>query len=118
MPGFSSASKYDTKVTVERLIASPTLDALNDQVLDVPANWETYHEPYAAILARGGRQFERYGIINAEVSHVLEVRKGTETAAITQTDRITLGARSFQIKAVYVPSGGSRYVLIEATEIK
>lgn len=119
MPGTSSASRYTTKVTVQRLVASPTKDALNDQVdLTLPANWETYHEPYAAVIARGGNQFERYGIINAEVSHVIEVRTGSETEAITATDRLLIGARRFEIKAVYVLNESSRYVVIQATEIK
>lgn len=119
MPGTSATSRYTTKVTVQRLIADPTKDALNDQVdLTLPANWATYHEPYAAVIARGGNQFERYGIINAEVSHVIEVRKGSETEAITVIDRLLIVARRFEIKAVFVPNESSRHVVIQATEIK
>jgi head-tail adaptor len=111
--------RYPDKITVQQLIATPTGDELGDGVdLELGANWETYHEPFATVTARGGREFERFGIINAEVSHVFTVRNGSETLAVTSQNRIVIGTRRFEITASYVPVSRSREVRFEATEIK
>lgn len=118
MLGMGSPARYREPITVQRVKGSPTVDLLGGVDREAAANWETYHAPYASYAARGGQEFERFGIHNSEVSHLFVVRKGSETVGITADDRILVNARRFEIRAVYVPDAASREVYIEATEIK
>jgi head-tail adaptor len=110
--------KYRDKITVERIKVAAVEDPLGGVDLDDADTWETYHEPYAWSVARGGSEFARFGIVNEEVTHVFDVRKGSETEAITAADRIMWGSRRFEIKAAYNPNAASQEIRIEATEIK
>ena len=109
-----SREVYREKITVEKLKASPPeTDPLGPPDLDDGDNWETHHQPYARVIARGGREFARYGIIREEVSHVFRVRRSSETEAITPSMRIAWNGLSVGISAAFVPSTDSREVQVE-----
>lgn len=109
-----SRERFREKITVEKLKASPPeTDPLGPPDLDDAGNWETHHAPYSKVMARGGREFERYGVIREEVSHVFRVRRTTETEAITPSMRIQWNGDTIGIFAAFVPAADSREVQIE-----
>lgn len=109
-----SRERYRETVTIQKLKAVPvTVDALGPPDLDAAANWETHHAPYARVVARGGREFERFGVIREEVSHVLLVRRSSETEAITPQMRMVWNGLTIGISAAFIPATGSREIRID-----
>lgn len=109
-----SRERYREVITVEKLKAvAVTVDPLGPPDLDAADNWETHHAPYAKVVARGGREFEQFGQIREEVSHVILVRRSTETEAITPAMRIQWDGLTIGIDAAFVPRTGSREIRIE-----
>lgn len=109
-----SRERFREKITVEKLKAAPpTVDSLGPPDLDTAANWETHHAPYAKVIARGGREFESYGIVREEISHVFRVRRSTETEAITPSMRVQWNGLTIGISAAFVPAADSREVQLE-----
>lgn len=108
-----AAERFREKITVEKLVAAPTEDSLGPPDLDAGANWETHHAPYAKVMARGGREFERYGVIREEVTHVIRVRRSSETEAITPEMRVQWNGLTIGIDAAFIPDAASREVQIE-----
>lgn len=105
---------YRERVTVQRPDDSPERDA-HGQRTSAAGNWIEHHRPYCSIAARGSREFERLGIVNGDVTHVLRCRQSSETLAITPQMRIVLPSGDvLDITAAYRVNQANLEVQIEA----
>ena len=111
-----SRERFREKITVQKLKADATTSALGPTQSHVESNWETHHQPYAKVIGKGGKEFERYGRIREETTHVIRVRRSTETEAITPEMRVQFDGKTYYITAAYLPQTGSREIQIEAIQ--
>jgi len=94
-------SNYSERITIQKIVASPTLNTLQEVDLEDDDNWETHFQCFARIIPRGTKEFTRAGVVDADVSHRIQVIRSSETEAITSEMRISWGSLKLSILAAF-----------------
>ena len=69
-------------------LITPTDPATGELAVESEANWQDYFTCFGHIIVKGTRDFVRAGIADADVSHIIQVPRSTETDAIDSTFRV------------------------------
>lgn len=94
------------RVQIER--ATEALDSLGEATL----TWSAIGSAWASISALGSSERSRARGIEAGTTHEIRMR----TADVTARDRITLGARTFEVTGVADPTGRGTELRVYAQE--
>lgn len=95
------ASNFRERIDIQELAEAVRENELGEVDRALDENWETYFECWAEINPRGTKEFTRAGILDADVSHQLLVRRSSETEAITGEMRILWGDAVLSIVAAF-----------------
>ena len=109
----SDPGRRDRRITVQQLKAAAADDHGHvDQTL--AANWETYTTARAEVMTRGGREFFRADVLNAETSTVFRIPYSATTKAVTPDMRIQLDGITYGIVSVQDIDNAHVLIQIEA----
>lgn len=113
--GACRVANYQHTVQVQKPRAA-TADSGGHVDLADDANWTTVGTRRAKFTTRGGAENYRFNQVQAQVSHLIELRYDGLTKAIGPEYRLKYQGRVFQISAAYDVDELHDTIRIEATE--
>jgi len=112
----TGSGRFRTPVVIQK--PRTATDAVNHADLSVDANWEDVASDRAAFQTRGGSESRVFDQIQAETTHLIELRSSPISRSIIPTWRLRIGHRKFNVRAAYEVDERGRLLRIEATEAR
>jgi len=100
-------------ITVQNRVSSASADAHGHVDKTAAASWQTYLTARAEIMTRGGREYYRADILNAETTHVFRIPYSAAAAAILPDMRVIHDSLTYGITAAYDVDGLHAIIQIE-----
>ena len=104
------------RVTLQKPNTGVAADAGNHVDLTDDDNWLTVATRKCIIKTRGGSESYRFAQVQAEVTHLIDMRSDSVTRQVGPTWRLDFEGRKFDIVAAYDVDESRRTVRIHAVE--
>jgi SPP1 family predicted phage head-tail adaptor len=113
------AGKYNRRIKVQRIKSTATVNAAGQINETTESNWETFHDCWARIEYRAGRESLTGDQVTANDAATVFVRSCERARAITTDMRFTMQGRVFSISQPPVDVGEKRVeVRFPAVEVR
>lgn len=103
-------------VSLQQLKDTLTADAAGHVDETAATSWQTVGTRKCKVLTRGGVEGYRFNQVQAEVTHIVELRSDSLTRTIAPTWRLLLDGRTLDITAAFDPDNMRQRIQVNAAE--
>lgn len=113
-----AAGELNRRVTLQRIKTNATPDAHGHIDETADSTWESIGDRWAKFWGEGSREFFRAKQIQADMSHLIDLRYDGTTSTLTPRDRIRYDGRTLHILSARDAEEAHVVMRVEAKETR